>query len=267
MSLLNKKIIQNNFTKNSSFYEEHAEVQKFAVDNLFEQINFVISTNHFKNKKILDLGSGTGLIGNKFRQFKLINNHILNNFFYEVDLSFTMLKNSKNYSYKINADIENLPFKDHQFDLILTSFALHWLNNFSDSIKKISQILKNSAVFAIAIPSAKSFNDLKKDNPFFLNNFIDYQEILEAFQKTQLQLIKTYHNQFSQQFPNQISALKNIKKIGANYSQLHDNNHKEILLKNNFQNQRDFYKKNLHNSRQNFTLNWQIDYLILKKID
>lgn len=262
MSLFNKKIIQSNFTKKSNYYEKHANVQKFAVENLLAQLMSIISAEQFKNKKILDLGSGTGLIGNKLKQLNLTDN----NFLYEIDLSLAMLKNSKNFSQKINADIENLPLKNHQFDLILSSFALHWLNNFENSIDKISHQLKTSGIFAIAIPNHNSLTNLKKNNPFFLSNFIDYQIILSSLQKTQLQLIKTYHNQFNQEFSNQVDALKYIKKIGANYSQLHDDNFKLIFFKNNFKNRRNFYKNSLHNSTQIFTLNWQIDYLILRKI-
>lgn len=262
MSLFNKKIIQSNFTKKSNYYEKHANVQKFAVKNLLAQVMSIISAEQFKNKKILDLGSGTGLIGNKLKQLNLTDN----NFLYEIDLSLAMLKNSKNNSQKINADIENLPLKNHQFDLILSSFALHWLNNFEDSFDKISHKLKTSGIIAIAIPNHNSLTNLKKNNPFFLSNFIDYQIILNSLQKTQLQLVKTYHNQFNQEFSNQIDALKYIKKIGANYSQLHDDNFQSISFTNNFKNRRNFYKNNLHNSTQIFTLNWQIDYLILKKI-
>lgn len=266
MSSFNKKIIQNNFSKASEYYEDHALVQKFASNNLINQLTNFIRISDFTNKIILDLGSGTGLIGHELNRLKIINDDCKNNFFFEIDLSIAMLRTSQNNSLKINADIENLPTKNNRFDLILSSFALHWLNDFSNTLQNIARKIKPSGIIAIAIPNQNSFINLKKNNPFHLNNFIENNVISLTLNQTKLEVLSTTKNYFQQNFPNQISALKYIKKIGANYSQYHHFDNPQKTNAQKFADYRNFYKKNLQNPSKKFTIDWQIDYLFLTKI-
>ena len=177
-----------------------------------------------------------------------------------------MLRTSQNKSLKINADIENLPIKNNQFDLILSSFALHWLNDFNNTIQNIAKKVKPSGIIAVAIPNQNSFINFKKNNPFHLNNLIENNVISLTLNQTKLEVLKTTNNYFQQNFPNQISALKYIKKIGANYSHYNHFDDPQNNSRKKFTDYKDFYKKNLQNPTKKFTIDWQIDYLFLTKI-
>lgn len=90
------------------------------------------STNsrHFNPKgKILDLGSGTGLLS-EFLNFSLT----------QADISFQMLKQAKGI--RVQADGECLPFKDNSFDSVLSFTALQNSKAPEKMLKEISRVLK-----------------------------------------------------------------------------------------------------------------------------
>ena len=68
--------------------------------------------------RILDLGSGTGLLSG------FLDKEVI-----DVDFSINMLKKSKNKN-RIFADAENLPFKNGMFDIVLSFTLIQNLPNF-----------------------------------------------------------------------------------------------------------------------------------------
>ena len=86
--------------------------------------------------RILDLGSGTGLLSD------FLNKEIIG-----VDFSINMLKKSKNKN-RILGDAENLPFKNNTFDFVLSFTLLQNLPSFK-LFKEIKRILKPDSLFIL----------------------------------------------------------------------------------------------------------------------
>lgn len=87
---------------------------------------------------IVDLGTGTGAVAT----------HILNNYkgiasLSVVDLCTEMLdKITDSRITKYEASLENLPFKDNSFDIIVSRQCLHYVENLETAMKEIKRILK-----------------------------------------------------------------------------------------------------------------------------
>lgn len=69
------------------------------------------------DRSILDLGSGTGYLGEKMAGSHLVS----------IDISLDMLRRarSKSTGEFVLADAHRLPFKDRVFDAVVSSFAMH----------------------------------------------------------------------------------------------------------------------------------------------
>jgi len=255
----NKTIINKNFSNKAYDYENHALVQKYCVEELFKQLDSIIDLKNFKNKKIIDLGSGTSLVGKEFSKI----NQSKNNTFYEVDLSIEMLKSSPSHLQnliKIQSDIENLPFQKNNFDLILSSFAFHWLGNYQKIFSDIFSQLKSEGILAFCLPISGSCWQLKELNFVNINNFPNIADIHYSLEKIGFKIISINKKNYSQTFENALDALNSFKKIGANYAIISKN-----LSPKKFANLRKLYKKNLHNSGIKFILDWQICFCFFKK--
>jgi ubiquinone/menaquinone biosynthesis C-methylase UbiE len=162
---------------------------------------------------------------------------------------------------KICADIENLPFTESSFDVIISSFSLQWIQDFENLFDNLKKLLKPRGILAFALPDNNSFKELKS-SPFFINKMpaiLDLSKILIQNNLNQ-KLIK--NEEFYEKFPNLIEALRAFKKIGANY-----NFQGERSKLKNFKELRNFYLKNFQNNLKLKKLSWSISYFIYSKND
>lgn len=59
------------------------------------------------------------------------------------------------------ADEEILPFAAHSFDLILSNFALHWVNDLPGALVQIRKCLKPEGLFLAAMPGGATLQELR----------------------------------------------------------------------------------------------------------
>ncbi len=138
--MLNSKIAQKLYDKTADIYNiRYRSIQ-------FEKYSYALKDVDLSGK-ILDLGSGTGLLS-KFLNQKLIS----------VDISKKMLRrsNSKN----VQGDMSELPFKENVFDIVLSFSALMNSPNPKKTINEVNRILKPEGIFVVTY--LKSF-DFTKD--------------------------------------------------------------------------------------------------------
>ncbi|MBU6339411.1 MAG: methyltransferase domain-containing protein [Rickettsiales bacterium] len=250
----NKKIIANNFSKAASNYDNEAKIQAHAAAKLCKISSPLIEKINNKKIKIIDLGSGTSAI---YKNLVLPNKSV----FFEADLSLTMLKKTTNkYSNPIVADIENLPLKKESCDVIISSFALQWLENFEKTFHDFYHVLKKDGILVFSIPTSKSLEKLRKASIDSGCNFHFHElpEIIDIEKKLKkCGFTKEYLKSeiLELEFNGTIAALKHLKKIGANYSK-----EKNFITKKQLQNFDQYY-----NSSGKFKFLWHISYLILRK--
>ncbi len=258
-----KKIIAKNFSNSAPNYDDFALVQKSAATDLLDFTKAFIE-NKKGNLKILDLGSGTSFLAKEL--LKSYDKKI--DFICEIDLAKNMLANWKERPAKvlaIQADIENLPFRNDSFDLIISSFSLQWLNDFDHSFSCLYKILRKDGILSFCLPNAQSLAEIKiasqksKCN-FHFNDLPKDVEIKNVLTKNNFTQILFNKKSITQNFSDGIKALKSLKSFGGSYSA---NN--RFIGKKNLQNFQNFYLKNSINDGNNFPLSWAVSYHIFGK--
>ena len=148
--MFDKKIVKKNFSRGAKNYDEAALVQKITADELFNvSKEFIV-----KNQKILDLGSGSSFLAKKISENFLQGNLKI----FELDLSVDMLElwcDRPENIFAIQGDIEQIPFQNHSFDIIFSSFSLQWVKNFPQNFLNFFSLLKSGGVFAFCLPTPK----------------------------------------------------------------------------------------------------------------
>ncbi len=247
-----KKIIAQNFSKKANFYDKNAEIQTIAASRICK-----IGQNFIKpDSVILDLGSGTSFIAKNF----------CTNQIYELDLSQEMLNqwhNRPKNIFPILGDIENPPFPDQSFDIIISCFALQWVNDLNKTLEKIFALLKPNGIFLGVLPCSNSLSELKyasiKSGCDFHFNELPKINFFEDLKYKKIFFEKILEKQ---KFSNGIDALKSIKIIGANYSPNLVNTITKAKLKQ-FNN---FCLKNYDSDNKICQISWELAYFAYQKI-
>lgn len=95
-----------------------------------------------RNLKILDIGSGSGIISNYFSR---------NNDVFCVDVEDQRLDKSRSTFKKVSS--EKLPFDDNFFDVVISNLVIEHIKNQELHLKEIRRILKNGGVCYLAAPN------------------------------------------------------------------------------------------------------------------
>jgi ubiquinone/menaquinone biosynthesis C-methylase UbiE len=113
-----------------------------------------------KNAKILEIGSGLGLLGKAIKE--LTNGEVD---YFGIELAYKSAQaSSEKGLFEVQADAVNLPFADSSFDIIISADVLEHIPNSEQTIKEIYRVLKENgrAFIVIADPSEPRFNKVKE---------------------------------------------------------------------------------------------------------
>lgn len=253
--MINKRIIQKNFSSKSQNYNANAVIQKNAAKKLCDFAEKYLSAN----AKILDLGSGTSFIA------KNLAKNYPNSQIFETDISFSMLRNCDKKPQNIHSflsNIEELPIKNKPlFDAVFASFSLQWVDDFEKLVTKLNKITNPNATVAICLPIKKTLEEIsissnKSGCNFYFREFYEAEFIENSFKNAgfvpeihEIEIVK-------KEYLNSVDCLKNIKIIGANYF-----DKKNLVNKSKLKDFNDFFSKNYNNNAS-----WHILFLIYKKI-
>lgn len=234
-----KDKIKNNFSKAAYKYSESAIVQNDVSSYLA-----TLALDHIKDgDQILDLGCGTGFLGNEILKIKKTK-------FFASDISQNMLNQVNDRQIQVNCDFDNLPFQNETFDIILSSFALQWSLDFAHTIEESSRVLKNQATLIFSIPLNGSLAKIKRLGVQSINNFHDSNFIINALKRANFEEITFEEKEIDLHYQNPLSLLKNIKDVGANLVIDNKDNKNNLLSLRKF---------------NNFDDSWNIGYFICKK--
>lgn len=133
---------QELYDKTSKFYNpRYRKIQ-------FDKYNIALNDQILEGD-ILDLGSGTGLLS-----------EFLGRRIHQVDISKGMLLFGKGR--RVQADIENLPFKTDRFDYVLSFSALMNAENPEGAVKEVKRVLKPEGIFIVTYLKSFDFFDTLK---------------------------------------------------------------------------------------------------------
>tara|TARA_B100001564_G_C20525373_1_gene617122 strand:- start:36 stop:860 length:825 start_codon:yes stop_codon:yes gene_type:complete len=209
-----KNKIKCSFNNKAYSYDEYALVQIEVANRIYKRL----STIKIQPKNILDIGSGTGHLSDMLSKLFPKANIIC------LDISLNMLQESykKNSRFKcVQSDAENMPFKENQFDLVVSSFTLHWCYNVEKIFFDTYRILRSKGLFLFTTVGPSTLEELKAayqsiDDKQHINKFSDmhiYGDLLlkYSFQDPVMDLEKIII-----EYSSLLDVLDSLKKTGAN---------------------------------------------------
>ncbi len=253
--MINKKLVEKNFSSASQQYSQSATVQEFASLDLLEKLTkYKILQN---NQLALDLGCGPN--GHLQYSYQDTSGKVIN-----FDISNQMLSLvKKNYEKGIfvQGDMDWLPFKSCVFDLIFSSFAIQWSQNIELLFTELAKLTKRNGLLALAIPNDFSLGNLKLVSRKTGCNFIfkempNHDNMLKLIKNLGAKVLEIGKYSFYEKFDNPLQAIRNIKKIGANYN----NSTKNFISKKSLLSLLS-YDKIVSDYFEN---DWNISYFIVK---
>lgn len=131
--------MKNFWDRNAKLYDWFMNKDKKAYEELYTLIRPIV-----KNKTVLELATGTGLISkNIVRQAKMID---------ATDASHEMIKEAQkdSSSDKLHFSVQdmfNLPYADASFDVVIVSNALHVVPAPEKALCEIRRVLKDTGIF------------------------------------------------------------------------------------------------------------------------
>jgi SAM-dependent methyltransferase len=78
----------------------------------------------------------------------------------QADLAPAMLRRAQGL--RVAADEELLPFGAGRFDLVLSCFSLHWVNDLPGTLLQIGRVLKPDGLFLAALPGGATLVELRE---------------------------------------------------------------------------------------------------------
>ena len=209
-----KKKIAKSFNSKSSTYEEYSLVQNEVSKRMIERLKLM----KFKPKTILDLGSGTGYLSNILKQIFPASKITC------LDISLDMLLECRKKNTKFNlvvADAENMPFDNEVFDLVISSFTLHWCEEIEKIFSDIHRYLKNKGVFMFTTVGPNTLIELNKayakiDGEQHVNSFTDMHIYGDSLLKCGFHDPVMDVENLIIEYSSFANILKSLRKTGAN---------------------------------------------------
>lgn len=178
--------------------------------------------------KILDLGTGSGYlsfaIAKQYPNISITGLDIVEN-----ALKANRLKakeeNVRNISFITYNGID-FPFEDHEFDMVISRYALHHFPDIQKSISEVSRILKSEGFLFISDPTPNA-NDTSR----FVDEYMQLKKdghIKFYFQDEWLQICGKYGLQFENSFDSTIRFPKK-KDTAYGFDELVKKHDKEIV--------------------------------------
>lgn len=213
---LQKRYIQDNFSRASSSYDNVAFVQKECAAKLVGLLKSYLPG--FYPRSILDLGTGTGyaaeVLFSLFPQSKFILN----------DISPNMLAKTREklVGYKkvefILSDMETLNLSFH--DLVISNLALQWVSNLKEMIRKS---YNNSDVFVFSCLLDGTFSEwtkifMKSSLPVPTYQYPSKQELESYLLHLEPKRYFFDSQEFILCFPSASEFIRYLKNLGANLS-------------------------------------------------
>ena len=201
--------IKNSFNKAAASYDTHCHLQQQTGETLIA----LIKKYRNESSHILDLGCGTGIV-----TAKLAKNFSYNTFL-GVDIANQLLEKASALLHPLAIEIRetdfNQPFSLGKFNLIFSNMALHWSQNLPLTLEFIKKNLAKKGQLAFSIPLLGTFNEIK--NTVAIQKFMTQSEVLNILTQQDYEIVATETTQISFTFSHLLTALRSIKKVGANY--------------------------------------------------
>lgn len=184
-----------------------------------------------KKDDVLDVACGSGIVSCEFAKHV---SHVTG-----VDMTQAMLdeakktqtkQNLKNVTWEIG-DVENLPYQDNRFSIVISRFGFHHFLNPSKVLSEMKRVCKPDGIIIVvdvSLPDTKikKYNEMEKNRDSSHVAALSLTEFTNLFKKVDLKNLNTdfysmkieLNEQLQASFPSDSIALKNmiIADVGVN---------------------------------------------------
>lgn len=200
---------RNHFNKAASTYDEYCDVQNEICNHLINQLyKYQTQFNH-----IADFACGTG------ESTKKLIDSVKYKKCYGMDFSENLLllaqhKLEDRKIVFIQGDFEER-ILDLNLDLIFCNMGLQWCESLFNTIKLWHDYLIQQGILLFSIPIEGNFPEMQPAHKLLLPT---HNEIIKTLKAAEFELMDYDIKTISFLFPNQLSLLKSLKNVGANYN-------------------------------------------------
>ncbi len=275
MTFIDKQKVARFFSKSASKYESVNHVQRKMASRLLELLHKETDTQQ-ESISLLEIGCGTGWLTSECIK------HFTGVKIDAVDISQQMLAEAQkkisahfptftNIQY-LQADIENVALDQltyQKYDLIISNATFQWLNEPTETIKRISKWLKPNGLMLFSTFGPDTFYELHQSFQLAATElgFKEYSRRgLEYYAKEDwfrclkglFPQLNIYQEKEVDYYPTVQNFLYAIKKMGANYSPASQN-----LTKSYYQTMKQKYEE-LHWTNEGIPATYDCFYVVCK---
>jgi len=212
--MINKKVIEENFSKHAWDYDQHSRIQNLCASILIKEVN----SDSFSS--ILDIGCGTGnytkLLREKFPKAEIK----------AVDISSEMIEVAKGKLGGreiefIVADAESLNLRE-EFDLISSNASFQWFQDLKSDLTRYKEALSKGGTILFSTFGPKTFFQLHSCLEEFFNkplsisasNFLSKRKV-ETILKGIFKEVRVKEEIYNQQFNSLLELLESVRCTGT----------------------------------------------------
>ena len=151
-------IVRRHYANDENLRVRQETHERYTVpDRSFAQ--WVLERINWKGETwLLDIGSGPGLYYNKMN----VEKHNIR--YVGMDLVSGMLENhpaNENSGYLAAGDVQNLPFEDDSFDVVMANHMLYHVDNMEEALAEMKRVLKPNGMVVVGTNSVNNMPELQ----------------------------------------------------------------------------------------------------------
>ncbi|MCW8327224.1 malonyl-ACP O-methyltransferase BioC [Photobacterium sp. SDRW27] len=211
-----KQAIAEAFGRAARHYDKAAAFQRQVGHLLLDKLPVVTPAG----TRALDLGCGTGYFSEQLlhRGYQVC----------AADLSLQMLQQAEmrcgQAASYLEADAENLPIDDNQFDIAFTSLALQWCDDLSVPLKELKRVVKPGGLMLFSTLADGSLFELSRawqqvDQYQHVNEFLSQKAIKLALAQAGCPNVGLEFTPITMHYTTAVELMKDLKGIGATHLQ------------------------------------------------
>jgi malonyl-CoA O-methyltransferase len=261
---MNKELIEKNFSKKAIEYDEQAIIQKEVARELLSKI----PNKNYKN--ILDIGCGTGFLTSLVKNtFPDANVTGIDNSLGMIDIAKRMNRNIK---FKC-IDANRIDLMDEEYDLIVSSMALHWIENLPEWLVRVNKVMSENGSLYFVLPIKNTLYELERSFNYAYKELglINQKHVIDFYLDEKIEKsISNYNvdfvekNEYQKKYDDIKLMINSIKGIGGGYS--FGNSLDFSMRKKMFNKAFDYYQKHYSDSNGKILQTWAFLFVGVNKV-
>ncbi len=212
-----KAKIRRNFNAAADTYDQVAVLQRVIGERLLERLEVM----RLRPRRILDLGSGTGLatreLGKRYKKAQIV----------QLDLALSMLMVARrqnsgvvNRQYLVCADAESLPLDNGCADMVFSNLMFQWAAQLNRLLAECCRVLRPGALCLFSTFGPDSLKELRQswakvDEHTHVNAFLDMHDIGDALIGAGFVDPVMERERFSLLYDDGMALMQELKRLGA----------------------------------------------------